>query len=90
MAQIADALRTLLENSEDLSSLPALVAKVEELESGIFDYQTRISKLQEINRSYLAQIPIPGKENEGQEQKPEEPTLADAKAYLIEALGGNK
>ena len=90
MGQIANALRKLLENSEDLSTLPQLVAQVETIEAQETTYQEKISKLQEINRSYLAQIPVPtDKTNEPPaEEKP--PTIEDAKAYLIEALGGNK
>jgi hypothetical protein len=90
MANIAAALRKLLENSEDLSTLPQLVAQVEQLEAAETDYQTRISKLQEINRSYLAQIPVPTDKTNEPPAAPEEPTLHDAKNYLVEALGGNK
>lgn len=89
MAQIAEALRKLIENSDDLSALPQLVAKVEELENSEVEYQSRIQKLQEVNKSYLAQIPIPSSEPPAEEEKEEEPTLEDAKAYLIKTLGGN-
>lgn len=88
MAQIADALRKLIENSDDLSKLPQLVAQVEQLESGEEEYQLRIQKLQEVNKSYLSQIPIPGTESEVPEVE-EEPTLDDARSYLIQSLGGN-
>lgn len=87
MAVIADALKKLIENSDDLSTLPQLVAQVEELESGIDEYQGRIQKLQDINKSYLAQIPIPGNEPGGNDESlEEEPTLSDARDYLIETL----
>lgn len=88
MAVIADALKKLIENSDDLSTLPQLVAQVEELETGIDEYQGRIQKLQDINKSYLAQIPIPGNEPGGNEEstEEEEPTLDDARDYLIEVL----
>jgi hypothetical protein len=90
MGKIADALKKLIENSDDLSTLPQLVAQVETIEAGEENYQLRISKLQEINKSYLAQIPIPGQEQKTKEDEPKEATMEDAKNYLIEALGGNK
>jgi hypothetical protein len=90
MGQIANALKKLLENSEDLSSLPQLIAQVEQVETAEESNQVRIQKLQEINRSYLAQIPVPGDEPKP-DDKPQEPTIEDARNYLIEALtGGNK
>lgn len=88
MAKIAEALKKLIENSDDLSTLPQLVAQVEELEGSEETYQTRIASLQQINKQYLAQIPIPGNEPKTPEEDEKEPTLADAQAYLIETLGG--
>jgi hypothetical protein len=90
MGKIADALKKLIENSDDLSTLPLLVAQVETIEASEENYQTRIAKLQEINKSYLAQIPIPTDKTNEPPEEPDEPTIADAKQYLIEALGGNK
>lgn len=92
MAQIADALKKLLENSEDLSTLPQIIAQVEKIEGSEADYQSRISKLQEINRNYLSQIPIPGDNPHETPGKKEDapPTLEDAKQALINALGGNQ
>jgi hypothetical protein len=90
MGQIADALRRLIENSDDLSTLPQLVAQVETIESSEATYQDRIARLQEINKSYLAQIPIPTDKTQEPPAPPEEPTLEDAKDYLIKALGGNE
>jgi hypothetical protein len=90
MAVIAAALRKLLENSEDLSTLPQLVAQVEALEETEADYQGKIAKLQEINRSYLAQIPVPtDKTNEPPAAAPE-PTMDDVKNYLVQTLTGGK
>ena len=89
MAEISKALKKLIENSDDLSSLPALVAKVEALEKSEEDYQNRIQRLQEVNKSYLSQIPIPGQE-EPEDTKDPEPTLEDAKQYLIDSLGGKQ
>lgn len=87
MAKIADALKKLIENPDDLTTLPALVAQVEEMEAAEEGYLERIGKLQDLNKKYLAQIPIPGTEEQKKEDD-EEPTIEDAKAYLIEKLGG--
>lgn len=86
MGVLADALKKLIENSEDLSSLPQLVAQVESLENNEVDYQTKIAKLQEVNRSYLAQIPIPTDKTKEDPEPQGDPTLEDAKSYLVEAL----
>jgi hypothetical protein len=88
MGKLADALKKLIENSDDLSTLPQIVAQVEAMEGSEEQYQARIAKLQEINKSYLAQIPIPEDKTKEPPATPEEPTLADAKNYIIEALGG--
>jgi len=45
----------------------------------------RIERLQEINRSYLAQIPIPGQEQKKEDPEPEV-TLEDAKKELFKAM----
>jgi hypothetical protein len=88
MGQLADALRALITNSDDLSSLPQLVAQVEQLETDEGNYQDRIARLQDINKSYLAQIPIPGQKIEEPEED-KEPTLEDAKEYLVTMLTGD-
>lgn len=88
MGKIADALKLLIDNSEDLSTLPQIVAQVTELETTEEGYQKRIADLQDVNRKYLAQIPVPGK-NEPNEPETNEPTLEDAKAYLVEKLKGD-
>jgi len=74
-----------------LSTLPQLVAKVQELEGQDEQYQERINKLQEINRNYLAQIPIPGEEKK-KDDEPEEIKFEDAQKELLNAMknmGGN-
>jgi hypothetical protein len=90
MAVISAALKKLIENSDDLSTLPQLVAQVEALEASEEQYQVRIAKLQEINKSYLAQIPIPDDKPTGDDQKDEEPTLQDASDYLVNFLKGDE
>lgn len=91
MAELAKALKKLIDNPDDMSSLPQLVAKVEELEGKDFEYQERIQKLQDINKSYLSQIPIPNQDPHHTDDPGEpEPTLEDAKEHIINSLGGNK
>lgn len=87
--RLSDLIKELINNPDDLSSLPQLVAMAEKYETSEGQYLERIAKLQDINKSYLAQIPIPGQEKE-EDPEEEEPTLEDARDYLLEALGGEK
>ena len=77
MTEISKALKALIPTEDgqdiDLSSLPQLIGKVEELEQAEVGYMERIDKLQQMNRNYLSQIPIPG--NEKKEEKEEEKPL---------------
>lgn len=90
--EISKALQKIIENPDDLSTLPQIVAKVQELEEKVQkfpeieqQYMERIERLQETNRSLLAQIPIPGQEEKEEETEPEV-TLEDAKEELFKAL----
>ena len=80
MSEISKALKALIPTEEgqdiDLSSLPQLIGKVEELEQAEVGYMERIDKLQQMNRNYLSQIPIPGNEQE-EEQEEEKPLTAE-------------
>lgn len=98
MGELSKALEAIIENPEDLSSLPQLVAKAQELEKKLGEfaaieesYQDRIAKMQEYNRSLLAQIPIPGQEQKS--DKPEEEyTFDKAQEEFLNAMksvGGN-
>lgn len=89
MNKLSQLLQAILDNPDDLSTLPQLVARADELEKAEEQYLDRIAKLQEVNKSYLAQIPIPGNEPEVVEED-SEPTIEDAKEYLLEALKGDK
>ena len=90
MGKLAKAIQELIKNSDDLSSLPQIAAQVEEIENQDDFYQERIQKLQEINRNYLAQIPIPGQEQTQEPEGEPEATLEDAKEHIINSMGGNK
>ena len=63
MSKLSEALKNLISNPDDLSTLPELVAKVEALEEAESNYQNRISQLQEVNRKYLQMIPLPDDPN---------------------------
>ena len=85
---LSDALKAIIADPEDLTQLPAIIEQVAQLEASELQYQERISKLQNLNKEFLAQIPIAGEDTKAQDQQEEDPTLEDAKAYLIETLGG--
>ena len=85
---LSDALKKIIADPEDLTQLPTIIEKVAQLEASELEYQSRISKLQNLNKEFLAQIPIAGEDTKMEDQQDEEPTLEDARAYLIETLGG--
>ena len=90
---LADELKKLIENPDDLSTLPTLIDQVAAFEKAASEketnYQTRINNLQDANRSYLAQIPMVQEQPATPEQTL--PTFEDAKAHLFNvATGGNK
>ena len=85
---LSDALKAIIADPEDLTQLPTIIEKVAQLEASELQYQERISKLQNLNKEFLAQIPIAGEDAKTDDQQDEEPTLEDAKAYLVETLGG--
>ena len=85
---LSDALRAIISDPEDLTQLPAIIEQVAQLEASELQYQERISKLQNLNKEFLAQIPIAGEDTKVDDQQEEDPTLEDAQAYLIETLGG--
>ena len=85
---LSDALKKIIDDPEDLTQLPTIIEKVAQLEASELQYQERISKLQNLNKEFLAQIPIAGEDTKVDDQEEEDPTLEDAKAYLVETLGG--
>ena len=85
---LSEALKAIIADPEDLTQLPAIIEQVAQLEASELQYQERISKLQNLNKEFLAQIPIAGEDTKADDQQEEDPTLEDAKAYLIETLGG--
>lgn len=89
---LADELKKLIDNPDDLSTLPTLIEQVAEFEKSASEnetnYQTRIKNLQDANRSYLSQIPMAQEEPKTPEQIL--PTFEDAKAHLINVVTGGK
>lgn len=75
------ALQAIIDNPEDLTELPKIIAQVQALEESEFNNLERISKLQEYNRAYLKQIPTGTNEPE-EEQEEEVVTLTDAQEYM--------
>lgn len=88
--KLSEALQKLIDNPDDLSTVPQLVAQAQTLENTELDYQERISKLQDINKNYLSQIPIPEQKTEEKNEEDKEPTLEDAKSVLVNTLQGGK
>lgn len=92
MKDIIELLKGLVEDPDSIEKLPQAIAQLEEHQQTTGkqeeDYQDRIMKLQQSNRSLLSQVPIPG--NEPPEDPEPEPTLEDAQDYLIKTLGGNE
>lgn len=94
MKEILDSLRALQENPDDLSNIPTIISQLEEHQTNSIskeqEYQDRIVKLQDSNRSLLSQIPIGDGKPPTEEDK--EPTFEDAQQELLKAMqnvGGN-
>lgn len=96
MKEVIEGLKSLVENPDDLSTIPNMVAKLEEyqrkhseLET---DYQEKINSLQQVNRNLLAQIPVTQEESKDEEQEEKEVTFEEAREALLQAMnnvGGN-
>ena len=91
MTKIIEALKAIIENPDDLSTLPQLIAGVEEMEQSEESYQERINKLQQINKNYLALIPVPGEEPKEDEPEEEPPLTVQDGINALNSLmnGGN-
>lgn len=95
MDEILEMLKNLVENPEDMSQLPQAISRLEEMRQQQSDiegqYQDRISKLQEANRSLLSQIPI-NTGNPEPDPEDEKVTFEDAQEQFLNAMknvGGN-
>lgn len=90
MDEILEVLNGILENPDDLSSLPQAINRLSELNNDWVEqegnYQERINSLQQANRNYLSQIPV--KPTDDLEDTPEDgaPTFEDAQKELLNAM----
>lgn len=89
MKDIIDGLKAIIENPDDLSTLPDLIGKLEEVSTEFSsreeEYQERIMKLQDSNRNLLSQIPIAGAEPQKNEDDGKV-TFEQAQEELIKAM----
>lgn len=91
MNEELEALRALIANPDDLSTLPQTIARLEEYHTTVTTRETedleRITNLQNANRSLLSQIPIStGAPDPPEDSEDEAPTFEDAQAELLKTL----
>ncbi len=82
MSKIADLLRLLADNPDDLSSLPDIIAKVEAIETSEGDLMDKVDRLHEANKRYLKMVTV----NEPKEEIKEEekmPTLDELARMMV-------
>lgn len=85
MSTLRERLQALIDNPDDLSTLPEIISEVGQLETELDEANEKIGKLHELNRKYLAMIPI----NDGTEKKEEEEktvTVEDAVAEIMKGV----
>lgn len=85
MATLRERLQALIDNPDDLSTLPEIISEVGQLETELDEANEKIGKLHELNRKYLAMIPI----NDGTEKKEEEEkpvTVEDAVKEIMKEV----
>ena len=85
---LAEALKALQENPDDMTQLPQLIEQVASLESEVGGYQERISSLQQVNKEYLNMIPVETNQTEKDPEptEPVEPTFEEAQEQLLNVL----
>ena len=85
MGTLRERLQALIDNPDDLSTLPEIISEVGQLETELDEANEKIGKLHELNRKYLAMIPI----SDGTEKKEEEEktvTVEDAVAEIMKGV----
>ena len=85
MSTLRERLQALIDNPDDLSTLPEIINEVGQLETELDDANEKIGKLHELNRKYLGMIPI----NDGTEKKEEEEkpvTVEDAVKEIMKGV----
>ena len=90
MDEILEILNGILENPDDLSSLPQAINRLSELNNDWVEqegnYQERINSLQQANRNYLSQIPVSPTDDLEDTSEDEAPTFEDAQKELLNAM----
>ena len=97
MDEILQALNAIRENPDDLSELPNIINRLQEHNQATSDREAadldRITRLQDANRSLLAQIPVgTGDPDNKDNTEDDKVTFEDAQKELINAMnnvGGN-
>lgn len=85
MSTLRERLQALIDNPDDLSTLPEIISEVEQLETELDEANEKIGKLHELNRKYLAMIPI-SDETEKKEEEEKPVTVEDAVAEIMKGV----
>ena len=90
MKEQIEALQALIENPDDLSSLPGVIEQLQEYETTATTRATedlgRITNLQNANRNLLSQIPINTGQTEDSTPEDDQPTFEQAQEQLVNAM----
>lgn len=90
MDEILEVLNGILENPDDLSSLPGVIEQLQEYETTATTRATedleRITNLQNANRNLLSQIPINTGQTEDSTPEDDQPTFEQAQEQLVNAM----
>jgi len=83
---LAKLLKSIIDNPEDLSTLPQAVELATKLEEENTSYLDRIATLQDNYRKLLQMVPIPGNEPEPEPEPEPMPTPEQAVAEILEEM----
>lgn len=87
MATLAQALKQLIDNPDDLTALPGIIEQVSTLENDVDTYQSKIVEMRDLNKKYLSMVPITNEDPTDTTPVEEPPaTLNDARSYLVDSL----
>lgn len=91
MTKLSEFLEALITKSDDLSTLPQLVAAAKLMEENDAKQAETIGKLQETSRKYLSMIPIPGTDPKPATDDKPLPSLNELAASMVQEMfnGGN-
>lgn len=80
---LSQALQKILATPDDLTELPKIIEEALKYEKSEVELIDRVGRLQELNKSYLGQIPIDGMEPPKEKEKETEVTIEDATNYFV-------